>query len=116
MKSPHSGTFGNVPFVPGVPEMLVRCLPGAYLENSGFPAAPAALRQRRTASELVPTEIRHPDRLTTRLMRCDQCGAESDERARGWRAMLGLEDDDTVVTVVLCPVCAERDFGTGPSG
>jgi len=25
--------------------------------------------------------------------------------------MLGLEDDDTVVTVVLCPECAEREFG-----
>jgi len=25
--------------------------------------------------------------------------------------MHGLEDDDTVVTVVLCPECAEREFG-----
>src|SRR5215217_85653 len=46
-----------------------------------------------------------------RFVRCEECGAEADEHARGWRAMLGLEDDDTVVTVVLCPECAEREFG-----
>src|SRR5215217_5096074 len=40
-------------------------------------------------------------------MRCAECGAEADERAEGWRAMLGLEDDDTVVTVVVCPECFE---------
>jgi len=46
-------------------------------------------------------------------MRCAECGAEADERAEGWRAMLGLEDDDTVVTVVVCPECFEREFGSG---
>jgi hypothetical protein len=26
-------------------------------------------------------------------MRCAECGAEADSRARGWQAMLGEEDD-----------------------
>jgi len=47
-------------------------------------------------------------------MTCAECGADADEQAQGWRAMLGLEDDDTVVTVVLCPECAEREFGAKP--
>jgi len=54
---------------------------------------------------------RNLDGLTIRLARCAERGAESDEQGRGWRAMHGLEDDDTVVTVVLCPECAEREFG-----
>jgi hypothetical protein len=30
----------------------------------------------------------------------------SDDRAEGWRAPLGRDDDGTQVTVVLCPACA----------
>jgi len=30
---------------------------------------------------------------------------------RGLAALLGMEDDDTVVTLVFCPACAEREFG-----
>jgi len=41
---------------------------------------------------------------------CEACGIESDERAEGWRAHQGLEDDDTVVAVILCPACAEGEF------
>jgi len=41
---------------------------------------------------------------------CEACGIESDERAEGWRALHGLEDDDAVVTVIVCPACAEREF------
>jgi len=44
-------------------------------------------------------------------MRCAECGAESDERVEGWRAMLGEEDDGELVTVVFCPQCAQREFG-----
>jgi hypothetical protein len=41
------------------------------------------------------------------LLTCESCGAASDERAESWRAPLGREDDDRVVTVVLCPECAQ---------
>lgn len=30
----------------------------------------------------------------------------ADDGARGWRAYLGTEDDDSEVVVVLCPSCA----------
>jgi hypothetical protein len=42
---------------------------------------------------------------------CESCGAVSEGRAEGWRALLGREDDDRKVVVVLCPECA-RDVDT----
>ena len=52
--------------------------------------------------------------MTTRAIAfrlvCAACGALSDERARGWRAFLGTEDDDSTVEV-FCPACATREFG-----
>jgi len=36
---------------------------------------------------------------------CDECLKVSEDRALGWRALLGTEDDDTEVVVVLCPAC-----------
>jgi hypothetical protein len=49
---------------------------------------------------------------TIRLMlECAECLVKSTGNARGWRALLGLEDDDTETVVVLCPECAEREFG-----
>ncbi len=52
---------------------------------------------------------------------CAECGRESDQRAAGWRAILGegLEDDpdpdyhDDAVEV-FCPECAKREFGPEP--
>jgi hypothetical protein len=46
-------------------------------------------------------------------MRCAECGAESDERARGWRALLGeeWETDGSLFVVTYCPSCAEQEFG-----
>jgi hypothetical protein len=48
--------------------------------------------------------------------RIDRCSVVPSSRARGkglgWRALLGVEDDDVPETVVvLCPVCAAREFG-----
>jgi len=45
-------------------------------------------------------------------MRCDECGAEADHRARGWRAYRadGPEDEEPRI-LVYCPGCAEREFG-----
>lgn len=48
--------------------------------------------------------------VVTRLT-CAVCGVESEGRARGWRALLGREDDDTVTVQVFCPACAAREFG-----
>ena len=45
------------------------------------------------------------------MLACAECKIESTGKARGWRALLGLEDDDTETVVVLCPECAEREFG-----
>jgi endogenous inhibitor of DNA gyrase (YacG/DUF329 family) len=52
-----------------------------------------------------------PDTATT--LRCAECGTESTEGARGWRALLGVDDDDREEVVVLCPTCANREFGAG---
>lgn len=43
---------------------------------------------------------------------CAECGIRSGERARGWRALLAVEeagDGDTIE--VFCPACARREFG-----
>jgi hypothetical protein len=45
------------------------------------------------------------------MLECAECKVSSTGKARGWRALLGLEDDDTETVVVLCPDCAEREFG-----
>jgi hypothetical protein len=44
---------------------------------------------------------------------CAECATESDELAAGWRASYGgeLEEDDEKELVLLCPSCAEREFG-----
>jgi hypothetical protein len=50
------------------------------------------------------------------ILECAECKVASTGKARGWRALLGLEDDDTETVVVLCPECAEREFGEGRHG
>jgi hypothetical protein len=42
---------------------------------------------------------------------CVECRREATGKGLGWRAILGLEDDDTETVVVLCPDCAYREFG-----
>jgi len=37
---------------------------------------------------------------------CESCGREADRLATGWRGLLGSEDDDSTVVVVMCPDCA----------
>ena len=51
------------------------------------------------------------------VLRCEECGRDAvgrDENAHGWRTVLagGVEDEPKEV-VVLCPECAEREFGVG---
>jgi len=47
------------------------------------------------------------------VIRCEECGAESDELAAGWRAYLAarLDEDDDEEVLVYCPGCAQREFG-----
>ena len=44
-------------------------------------------------------------------LKCLECGAVSDDSARGWRAYLSYFDDESVEVCVYCPACAEREFG-----
>jgi hypothetical protein len=44
------------------------------------------------------------ERLPHHLI-CEECGVESDDRAVGWEAHLGLEDDNTEVVACFCPEC-----------
>jgi hypothetical protein len=47
------------------------------------------------------------------LLRCVECGAESDQLASGWRAYLApdAEDKPEGELLMFCPECAEREFG-----
>jgi hypothetical protein len=38
---------------------------------------------------------------------CESCGREADRLAKGWRGLLGREDDDAEVVVVMCPDCGK---------
>jgi hypothetical protein len=43
-------------------------------------------------------------------LRCESCGREQPDGERAWHGMLGREDDDRVVVVIICPACHEREF------
>jgi hypothetical protein len=46
------------------------------------------------------------------VIRCAECGTESDELAAGWRAYLaGDFDDEEDELLLFCPECARREFG-----
>lgn len=40
---------------------------------------------------------------------CEECGVESEGSARGWRALLTVDDE----AAVYCQECAEEEFGGG---
>ena len=50
---------------------------------------------------------------TATVLRCAECGAESDQLATGWRAYLAPEPDEEPEGEIFmfCPGCAEREFG-----
>jgi hypothetical protein len=54
-------------------------------------------------------------RVAGTLLRCKECGAQSDHLATGWRAYLAgqLDDEDREAeeVVAFCPTCAQREFG-----
>jgi hypothetical protein len=45
------------------------------------------------------------------LLRCLECGRESDQITTGPRAYLLDEDEDERRVLMFCPPCAEREFG-----
>ncbi|MBD0348615.1 MAG: hypothetical protein ICV59_05635 [Thermoleophilia bacterium] len=45
------------------------------------------------------------------MLRCGECDRTALDKGLGWRALLGVDDDDTETVVVLCPECARREFG-----
>jgi hypothetical protein len=46
------------------------------------------------------------------MLRCAECGDETEADARGWQARLvGGVDDEPEEVAVFCPKCAEREFG-----
>ncbi len=49
---------------------------------------------------------------TTARLSCLECGATSDESARGWRAYVGggYDEGDPVEVGIYCPACSEREF------
>jgi hypothetical protein len=90
---------------------------GASVEPCREPGAP---RRRGMRRGLQPLTAASPgSRLSSTqtrfhylpLMRCEECGAEAEEQARGWRALIGEEDDGEVVVCVFCAECAAREFG-----
>ena len=49
---------------------------------------------------------------SSKVLRCGLCGREQDEGERGWRGLLGQEEDDSGLMVgVFCPECAARELG-----
>lgn len=46
------------------------------------------------------------------VIRCVECGAESEELAAGWRGYLaGDFNEDENEVLLYCPECARREFG-----
>ena len=47
-----------------------------------------------------------PESPTTFVLVCVECERESDESARGWRALLTVDDE----VAIYCPECAREEF------
>jgi hypothetical protein len=48
---------------------------------------------------------------TETLLRCIDCGVQSDRFAAGWQAylLLGIKGESDTEVLMFCPECAERD-------
>ena len=66
---------------------------------------------RRITSDMADSRPAAPPLAAARLT-CLECGAVSDEHARGWRAYVagGHEDDGPVEVGIFCPACSRREF------
>lgn len=54
--------------------------------------------------------LRRPRERYGSPVRGEECGVESDD-GQGWRALIGEEDDDSLMVAVFCPACVAREFG-----
>jgi hypothetical protein len=43
---------------------------------------------------------------------CVECGRVDTDNERGWRSFLTVDEEDPVEAIILCPSCAEREFGS----
>ena len=72
----------------------------------------ARTKTRMTASKARPVSAEQ----VALIPRCTECGAvwHPTDRER-WRAYLGVDEhlDEPAEVVILCPTCAEREFGSG---
>ena len=72
--------------------------------NSGCGAIASPLMAERPHTASQQEAIR---------LKCLECGAESDESARGWRAYVGGDvDGEPIAFGIYCPACAAREFGS----
>jgi hypothetical protein len=42
---------------------------------------------------------------------CAECRVVSDDTARGWRSFLTDDEYEPAEVLILCPECAQREFG-----
>jgi hypothetical protein len=78
--------------------------------------AKPATREIPISHPAVQVDIGRPYRwgVESHSMQCEECGAEADYRAAGWRAYRNDEpEDEEPIILVYCPACAEREFGRG---
>jgi hypothetical protein len=47
----------------------------------------------------------------TNCLSCVECHAVSDETASGWRGFLTDDEYEPAEVLILCPDCAQREFG-----
>ena len=47
----------------------------------------------------------------TNCLSCGECHAVSDETASGWRGFLTDDEYEPAEVLILCPDCAQREFG-----
>ena len=83
-----------------MPEMLVRCLPGAYLGCC-----------QRCSGESGTKFLCASGRRLTRTA-CEECGRVSRQDERGWTAHLTVDEDEPAEVVLYCPKCDERESGS----
>jgi hypothetical protein len=49
-------------------------------------------------------------RSSVEILVCVECEAESEERARGWRALLADAEFEPEEAATYCPDCARKEF------
>jgi len=55
------------------------------------------------------------DRAATELLVCAVCGSVSED-GEGWKAEIGMDENDEGEVVVFCPACWRAEFEERPEG